>query len=272
MKFKDYIELYNKNKTLIAFALGVLFVLLFLGQCNRISTLKEEVKTANETANREYNNYLASNDSVKTLKLENGNMVSTIRGYEFDIANLKDSERVLTSKYQKQLGLNKKLEGVNSLLMADLEVKDSIILTLSQTKIDSLTTMVEFASNDDFGNGNTRTVKGGLYIKRDPLTFDFLAYDPTLSIDQRIKLSAAVLEEDGVQQLRISTQYPGLTITDIENINLINTKLNARREKSAGWSIGPSIGVGFTLTPGQVVAFGPTIGLSAVWSPKWLRF
>jgi hypothetical protein len=272
MTLKELTDLYQKNKTLIAFALGALFILLFLGQCNRISTLKQEVVIAEENATREHNNYLASHDSVRTLKLTNGVLVASIRSFEFDLNKLKASEKALIAKYQKELGLNNKLENVNALLTADLEVKDSIILKLSQTKIDSVTTLVNFNSNDDFGNGNTRFVDGKIYIKRDPYTLDFTAYNPSLAIDQKIKLTAAIVETDGIQELKIGTSYPGLTISDIENINLINTKLNRTINKKAGWSIGPSVGVGFTLTPGQVVAFGPTIGFSAVWSPKWLRF
>lgn len=272
MTLKELTDLYQKNKTLIAFALGALFILLFLGQCNRISTLKQEVATAQEDATREHNNYLASQDSVKVEKSKNGGYISSIRGYKFDIANLKENEKALIEKYQVALDLNKKLKGTNSLLRAEINVKDSIILALSQTKIDSLTTKISFGKDDDFGDGNSRSVKGSLYIKRIPNTFEFTTYNPTLVLDQKIKLMAAIEETDGIQTLKINTNYPGLTITDIENINLINTKLNRKYEKTAGWSFGPSVGVGFTLTPGQVVAFGPTIGINAVWSPKWLRF
>lgn len=83
---------------------------------------------------------------------------------------------------------------------------------------------------------------------------------------------AAIEDNDGYNELKISTGYPGLTISDIENINLINTKLNQRNEKKAGWGIGVGVGYGINLNNNQVISTGPSIGIGVYWSPKWLRF
>jgi len=76
---------------------------------------------------------------------------------------------------------------------------------------------------------------------------------------------------NGVEQIRIATDYPGITFGEIENINLINNKLN-KPTKKAGWSIGVGLGYGYTLSSGQVINLGPTIGVGLFYSPKWLRF
>lgn len=271
-KIKKVLEVIDKNRGLITFILGALFVLLFLKQCNKISDLKQEVKTANQTAQREVNNINAGLDSVRYYKNKNGKLVAEIKGYEFDVVNLREDQKKMILKYQTALNLNKKLNGVNTLLMVDLGLKDSLIANLRQSKIDSLTTKIDFDRADDFGNGNSRTFKGSVYVKRNYLTNELTASNPLFVFDQKIKLVAAVDESTGVQQLKITTDYPGLSFNDIENISLINTKLNQKLEKKAGWSIGLGFGVGACLTPGQVVAFGPTVGLHAIWSPKWLRF
>ena len=84
---------------------------------------------------------------------------------------------------------------------------------------------------------------------------------------------AAIEEgEDGADRLKLSTTYPGLVIKDIENINLVNTRLNRRSEKKAGWAIGIGVGYGINLNNNQVISTGPSIGLGLYWSPKFLRF
>lgn len=270
-KIKQYIEWIKKNRTLIGFVIGALFVLFMLRQCNQIEKLKQEVKIANENTQREVNNAQAAKDSVRIVMGKNGELISTIKSYEFDVSNLRAEQKVLTEKYVKALALNKKLEGVNVLLMTDLEIKDSIIASLKSTQIDSTSAKLEFATTDDWKNGNSRTISGWLIVRRGKnniLTGDKVS----LMLDQKIKLMAAIEETDGIQSVKITTDYPGLKFTDIENINLINNKLNQKPEKKAGWSVGVGLGYGVMLSPGQTVMVGPTIGLNLIWSPKWLRF
>ena len=270
-RIKQYIEWIKKNRTLIGFAIGALFVLFMLRQCNQIENLKQEVKIANENTQREVNNAQAAKDSVRIVVGENGKLVSTIKSYEFDVSNLRAGQQILTEKYVKALMLNKKLEGVNTLLMADLEIKDSIIADLNSTQIDSMSAKLEFDTTDDWQNGNSRTISGWLIVRRG--TDNVLTGDKVnLTLDQKIKLLAAIEEVDGVQSVKITTDYPGLKFNDIENINLINNKLNQKPEKKAGWSAGIGVGYGVMLSPGQTVMVGPTIGLNLIWSPKWLRF
>lgn len=272
-KIKEYIEIIKKNRTLIAFVLGALFILFFLRQCNRIETLENQVRIANENTQREINNAEAAKDSVRIVKLENGKLAYTIKSYEFDISNLRADQKILTDKYVKALGLNKDLKNTNTLLMADLEIKDSIIAKLKSTQIDSMSAKLEFQTEDDWKNGNYRKIGGWLIVRR-TLDNKLIGSTVNLALDQKIKLLAAIEERDGIQSVKITTDYPGLTFNDIENINLINNKLNQKPEKKAGWSVGVGVGYGIMLNPTQnfTITTGPTIGLNLIWSPKWLRF
>jgi len=258
------------NKSSYIFIIGVLFVLLFLRQCGRIESLKQEVKITKELAEREHNNYLASNDTIRTINAENGNLISEIRSYEFDLDNLKEEQGQLITKYKKALNLNRDLNKVNTLLSANVEIKDSIIANTELTYIDTLSSKLTFSKFDDFGNGNTRNLLGELLITK--LDSGFVYGNPYFNLDQTITLMAAIEDNNGYDEIKISTGYPGLTITDIENINLINTKLNQRNEKKAGWSIGVGVGYGINLNNNQVISTGPSIGIGVYWSPKWLRF
>ena len=157
---KDKIKNILSNKTLVTFIAGALVVMLFLRQCNSIENLKQDVKLAQEDAGRQLNNFKAAQDSVTILRNDNGDQLAQIRSYEFDLSNMESSQAKLTKKYQKALALNKDLKEVNSLISANLEIKDSLDVTTTTETIDTTTTKVTFASSEDFGNGNSRNLTG----------------------------------------------------------------------------------------------------------------
>lgn len=268
---KDKIKNILSNRTLVTFIAGALFVMLFLRQCNRTSELKRQVEIAQQDADRNLNNYLASKDSVSLLTNENGDLLASIRSYQFDLSNMDKEQSKLLNKYRKVLNLNKDLNKVNALLSADLEIKDSLLASSTVIQIDSTTSRIEYDRFDDFGNGNTRRLTGSSLIKFDNGRFNVLGQSQ-FDIDQTLSLSAAIENVDGADRLKLSTSYPGLTISNIENINLINTKLNQKQQKKAGWSLGVGVGYGVNLNNNQVISTGPSIGIGLYWSPKFLRF
>ena len=266
-KIKDIFS----NKTLVTFIAGAVFVLFFLKQCNQISNLKQDVKFAQEDADRNLNNFKASQDSVTVLRNNNGDQLAEIRSYEFDLSQLQESQKSLTKKYKKALALNKDLNNVNSLISAELEIKDSIDIKTNTEVIDTTTSRITFNSDKDFGNGNTRILSGFSTVKYDFGKFEVL--DTKFELKQTLSLMAAIeAGEDGADRLKLSTSYPGLEIKDIENINLVNTRLNRKFEKKAGWGIGIGVGYGINLNNNQVISTGPNIGIGIYWSPKFLRF
>ena len=270
MKLREDIKQILSKKSLVIFIAGALFVMLFLRQCSQIDKLKREVETVKQDSDRNFNNYLASKDSVRVLKAENGNLISEKRSYEFDIANLRDDQKELLKKYKGALNLNKDLNRINSLLAADIRIKDSLLAITTSTQIDSLTTRLDFKRFDDFGNGNSRNLVGNMFITKTPTGFNYS--NATFDINQKINLLAAIENVNGADQLKISTSYPGLTFSNIENINLINSRLNQKPVKKGGFAIGFGVGYGINLNNNQVISTGPSIGLGLYYSPKWLRF
>lgn len=258
------------NKNLRNFILIAIVFLFTLNQCNRISNLKYELTLTKQNAQRSLNNYRASKDSVRTLLLDNGYIISTIKGYKFDIANLEDEQEALIKKYREALGLNKDLEKINTMLVTDIEIKDSLLADINITNINSVTDILEFSRFDNFGGGNTRSLEGSMFIDKHDSSFVYR--EPVFVIDQKLSLFAAIETIDGQNKIKISTKYPGLTITDIENISLINTKLNQRNEKTTGWSVGFGVGYGVNLNNNQAISYGPSLGVGLFYSPKWLRF
>ena len=101
--------------------------MLFFRQCNQIENLKLEVERAEQVADRNFNNYLAAQDSLTFERNQKEELIASSRSFELEINNLTRENRRLISNYQTILALNKEIEKVNSLISADLQVKDSII-------------------------------------------------------------------------------------------------------------------------------------------------
>jgi hypothetical protein len=265
-KIKDIFS----NKTLVMFIAGGLFVMLFLRQCNSIENLKQDVKLAQEDADRSLNNFKASQDSIVILRNSNGDQLAQIRSYEFDVSNLQKSQGNLIKKYKKVLDLNEDLKEVNSLISANLEIKDSLDVTTTTESVGLDTTKITFAANDDFGGGNSRILSGFSTVKFDSSQFTVL--QTKFELTQTLSLMAAIENVDGADRLKLSTSYPGLKIQDIENINLVNTRLNRKAEKKSRWMIGFGVGYGINLNNNQVISTGPSIGFGLYYSPKFLQF
>lgn len=250
----------------------VLIALLFLKQCDQISNLKREVAQVEANAARNFNNYKAAQDTVRILKLNNGKQAATIKSYEFDVADLEDKQEDLINNYRRILDINDDLDRVNSLLSAEIKIKDSLLASISVEEVDSITDKITFNRFDDFGNGNNRTLDGSMFVYKSGN--DFIYRDAIFSIQQEMQLYASIedSDDDGQDEVKITTDYPGLVIKDIENINLINSKLNQKYEKKSGWSVGLGVGYGINLNNNQVISYGPSLNVGLFWSPKWLRF
>jgi hypothetical protein len=273
------LKIYNFFKNLdtktLAFIGGALLMLFMMRQCNTISNLKEDLEFQKEVSTTNFNNYLAAKDSIQYFENELGNKVAKISSFEFLVSDLEKANLDINNKYVRVLGLNRDLKGVNSLLSAEIKVKDSLLALTSVTAIDELTGKIDFDDSDDFGSGNTRSVVGDLTVTYDTISKSFYSSPVNLSITQTLSLRAAITESDGRDVLKISSSYPGLSITGIENINLINDRLNKENkiDKKAGFSIGMGVGYGLNYIPSTSnVVFGPSINVGLYWSPKWLRF
>jgi len=268
--FKKYIP---TNRNIILFGALVILVLLLMQQCDRNATLKGEVETAQSIATRNFNNYKASQDTIKFERNRNGDLVAIKLAYEFDINTLTAENKRVIADYQKALGLNKDLKGVNSLLRAEIKVKDSIINARSSvaTTSDSTAT-ITISDEKNWDKYNWRKFNGTVDLLRNKKTNNISVVSNKFNFEQGIELKAAIINEEGVNKLKITSPSPGVLFTNIENINLVNDKLNQKQEQRSGWSVGVGVGYGINLNNNQVISVGPSINVGIMWSPKWLRF
>lgn len=271
---KYYQTLKSKiSRTTLIFIGVVILILLLLQQCNSNDSLKREIKQVQIVADRELNNYKAGQDTIRIERNKNGELVAQKLAYEFDINSLTDSNKKAITDYQRALNLTKDIKNINSLLRTEIRVKDSIINSKGTviTLTDSTST-IKFDDVKNWDKYNWRRFNGTLDVLRNKKTNSLSVTSSRFDFEQGIELKAAILNENGVNSLKITTPYPGIEFTNIENINLVNDKLNQKNEKKAGFSIGIGAGYGINLTPNSVITVGPQIGIGLYWSPKWLRF
>lgn len=257
------------NKNIIIFVATAIFMLLFLRQCNQVSSLQSELDNTKKTAAIQYNNLLAVNDSVRYYKNENGTLIAEKRSFVYDIKEFENKYATLSKEYANQLDLNGKLDKTNSLLKAQIQINNSINTNPTVVMTDT-NTVFNFNKFDEFGNGNNRTFTGLVKFK-----FENKAYkiqESKFDISQNVNLYAAIEEVNGYKQVRIASTYPGLNVNSIENINLINNKLNEKTPKKDRWMLGVGVGYGMSLVSGQTIQFGPNISAGLFWSPAFLQF
>lgn len=272
-KIINWIKNLKLTKTDILYIGLIVFILLFLHQCNSNASLKREIKQVEVVANRELNNYKASQDTIRIERNKNGELVAQKLAYEFDINSLTESNRKAIADYQKSLNLNKDIKNINSLLRAEIKLRDSIINSKGSVVVTSdSTSTINFSDTKNWDKYNWRRFNGTIDVLRSKETNGLSVTSSKFNYEQGIELKAAILNENGVNSLKITTPYPGIEFTNIENINLVNDKLNQKNEKKAGWSVGIGVGYGLNLTPNSVITVGPQIGIGLMWSPKWLRF
>jgi len=261
---------FKLSRSIAIFFVMLLVTAIVVWQYTSIQNLKEEKELAIQDARRAMNNLLAEQDSVRTLVKENGGIVASKRSFEYTIDELKKTNKNLINEYSDALGDLNDLKKVNSLLKTELQIVNSIKSEISEVEQHSTTNAtISFSKQDDFGKGNSRNFKGTVNVSY--IDSVFSANPGEFELAQTIKLYAMTDEIDGMNQIRIATDYPGITFGEIENINLINNKLSKPKKKS-GWSIGVGGGYGFSLSGGQTIQTGPYLGVGAFWSPKWLRF
>ena len=273
-----YIEYYQNlkskiSRTTLIFIGVVILVLLLLQQCNSNASLKREIKQVQMVADRELNNYKAGQDTIRIERNKNGELVAQKLAYEFDINSLTEVNKKAIADYQRALNLTKDIKNINSLLRTEIRVKDSIINSKGTViRLTDSTSTIKFNDDKNWDKYNWRRFNGTLDVLRNKKTNSLSVTSSRFDFEQGIELKAAILNENGVNSLKITTPYPGIEFTNIENINLVNDKLNQKNEKKAGFSIGIGAGYGINLTPNSVITVGPQIGIGLYWSPKWLRF
>ena len=245
----------------------LVLVLLMLMQCNRISKLKVKNTALENKVVRVKANVDAKSDSIETYINEKGYYINEIQGYQYTVKELETENKGLLKDYQKALADVVELKNLNQLLRTELSIKetDTVYATVKND-----TTLI-FKDSTNYGDDNWRKFDAtvNVFTEGDSLTGGLGTFDYT----QNIKLYAGIEAIDGRRHINISTKYPGLNFKTIEGISVIEDELNAEKKKKRGRiCIGVGGGYGILFGPNNQILYGPQLGVSIIYSPKWLQF
>lgn len=256
MKF-NYKNLKLNHILLIGF---VIVLLLFLRQCSVTDGLKDKLAVSTQ-------NQKALNDSVRVTKNKLG---ETIYEKKILIASTKELKTLNEDLYREV----KKLKGdIKIIQSAQMGIKnpEPIYITNTIEKYPDGSLDVSWKYDTIFSKGNYRSLSGVSRIKYDTTGNVFDRGTMIKTDDIGISLITGLEKKDDSYQIFIRSDYPGLTIKDIQG-SIIDKKMIQSDESS--WVFGPYVGVGVGVDPlnrtvGPNVSFG--VGITYNLNKKFKR-
>jgi len=260
------------SKIFLALFIIFLFILL-MNQCNRSSKLEKDVK-------REYNNYISSLDTIKTISYENGKLIQEKGAYELKNSEITKENKELIKKLE--IEKNKKPETV---IQTVTIYKDSIvnIATTIESDIQGEKS-INFIYNPKLPGKNLLRIQGKtpfeISLIKDIKDTNkhitkIIPGKTTLEIQQNIEMTAAIYRDKKTKRLmaRVVTEFPNITFGELNAFTIIDNKESKKEMYSARKIFGIGINIGYGITGlGNTIRFGPYIGIGLQYSPKFLQF
>ena len=260
------------------FLLGVIVVLIFLSirQCEKAGNLESEIK-------REHNNYLASMDSVRIIKKEKDNLIVEKSQMELKVSELSEEQKELI----KKLGLKPNGGSSTPSVITEIQIVyvDRFINVPTKVEKDKDgRESITFTHSPEMKGKNSLTISGKipytLDIIKSPEKEDlvFAKLNPgtaELDIKQNIDIVTGIYRDSKTKRLmtRVSTEYPGITFSDVNSFSIIDTKENRDALKGERKPFGVGINFGLGVAGNQKGIYpGIYVGVGLHYSPRFLQF
>ena len=258
--------------------IGAIVVLIFLSlrQCEKANSLQAEVR-------REHNNYLASQDSVRTIKKEKDHLIVEKSAMELKVSELSKEQKDLI----KKLGLKDNGRGTTPSTITEIQIVyvDRFINVPTKVEKDKDgKEFITFTHSPKMKGNNSLTISGKI-----PYTLDLIKSTDVndlvltklntgsaeLDIKQSIEIATGLYRDPVTKRLmtRVTTEYPGIEFKDINSFTIIDNKENRDALKSARkpYGIGLNFGVGLAANQ-KGIGPGIYLGIGFNYSPKFLQF
>ena len=256
-------------------AVIVILGMLFLKQCGKTAHMEAEAK-------REHNNYLASLDSVRTIKSDNGRLIQEKSAYELKASELSKSQKDLIH----QLGLKSSGRGntPSSVINIVTEIRDSVKIASTIVKDTNGDESINFLHNPQMPGNNKLKITGKtpytISLHVDPL--DSTKYIATilpgltsLNLEQNIDITTGIYRDPKTKRMmtRVTTDYPGLTFNDINSFDITDNPDTRKALKAARKEFGLGVQIGYGIS-GSSAGLSPGfyIGFGVHYSPRFLQF
>lgn len=266
-----------KNTRMLLLGTVVVFLLLFLHQCNATKAAKAEVELQKKETVRISNNYEAAMDTIRQTKVDDNTWRSEKLGYELTLDELKDKYADLLGDFKVE-----KNKPPKTIIKTEFVINEKIDSVLVTSILDSsgngYLVIVDTAQYD---SSNFRYLNGNIPFK---LVFNDLdsSYQlvpdlGTFEITQGMNLNVGLFQDKDTRKISImvDTDYPGITFTKIDGASIMDDPENKKilREMRKPWSLGLNVGYGAIVNiKNGNVSTGPYVGFGISYSPKFLQW
>jgi len=273
-KIKKTLDLItSRGFMLIAIAI---LLFLFLKQCGATRNAEIEAK-------REHNNYLASIDSVRTIKKERDHAIYEKSAYQLKVSELSKEQKELIK--QLELKSNGRGNTPRTVIQYVVEYRE-IIKNIPSTveKDPDGGESITFLHNPELKGKNKFKISGKVpytvAILKDSTdsTKYYAEITPggtTLDIEQSIDLVTGVYMDPKSKRImtRVSTTFPNLTFSEINSFDITDNPETRSLMKAARKPFGLGINLGYGLgISSNGIAPGLYVGIGLHYSPKFLQF
>jgi hypothetical protein len=255
----------KKHIQAIVIIAGMLFMMLFISQCNQTRKLKNELKRQEQIAKQ---NYAALNDSIKVYK----NLLGET-SFSKPIAemNADDIKKYFPALYER---LKAELGEIKIIWKTEFVYKDTGSVVNAIVKLDSNKYALKY---DYFSTDSTLHIKSTNIFYAEPILVDPTTNKYSISIksglstidDMSLSLgfTTGIKKEGDLYKIFITPSSDKVIITQLEGAdvsNMINPPISPSKNKK--WSVGPYIGFGLAFGNDGKYILGPGIGISLQYS------
>lgn len=243
----------------------VMFMMLFISQCNQTRKLKKELQRQEQITNQ---NMAALNDSIKVYK----NLLGQT-SFSKPIAemNAEDIKKYFPDLYNR---LKAELGEVKIIWKTQFVYKDTGSVVNAIVKLDSNKYALKY---DYFSTDSTLHIKSTNTFFADPILVDEKINKYSIVVksgistidDMSLKLgfTTGIKKEGDLYKIFITPSSEKVIITQIEGAdvsNMINPPIPPSKNKR--WSVGPYIGFGIVFGSDGKYVLGPGVGISLQYS------
>lgn len=264
-----------KNTRMILLAIIVIIVLLFLRQCNLTADAKIEIEKAKSEMIRANNNHEASLDTIKKYNIDGDTWRSEKNIYELTQKELKKQYSDILGKFEYEKNKPPKVIIKTEYVIKEIINNVNVTSTIDSSGNGELT----FADSLHHDTLNYRYLTGMIPVKisHDSSKYYLYPKPASFSLEQGIGLNIGLFKDKETKKilLKVDTDYPGITFTNLSGANILDDPKNKRilRQTRKTWGIGINTGYGVLVNPKNgTVGSGIYFGVGLSYSPKFLQW
>jgi hypothetical protein len=217
----------------------------------------ELTQEAEQEAARNYNNYLAKQDSVRILSSSFGSVLAEKSALKLKYDELSQDNKDLIDRLE--LANNKK---PSVIIQTEVVYRDTGISVPTSTIIRDSTKQLVFKHQPKLP---------GSY----QLNFRLVSQPVVLNFEQKIDLVTGLYTDPktGRVYVRATTDFPGISFSDLQALEMIDDSATRQALKKARKKFGVGINFGWSIAAGRSgYIMGPGITVGLTYTPTFLQF